>query len=213
MAKTIEDKKRQVVTEFRRTEILDAATKIFSEKGVDDSRMDDVAAQAGLAKATVYVYFRSKDEIFEAVVKRALTEIMALTEERVSSAADFAGKVHAFIAVRLEYWREKQELYRVISSLKRDVKDRKRSLRWQRMAVDYLLSLFGEAVKQEEIPEQDVEAAAWALMDMIRGIHERRILQPRSSTEEEARYLANFALKAMGAASARLPAAGVRAGK
>lgn len=200
MAKTTEDRKRQIVTEFRRTEILDAATKIFSEQGVDDARMDDVAAQAGLAKATVYVYFRSKDEIFEAVVKRALTELMALTEERVSSAKDFAGKLYAFIIVRLEYWREKQELYRVISSLKRDVKDRKRSLRWQRLAVDYLVSLLTEAVKQGEIPEQDVEAAAWALMDMIRGVHERRILQQKSSTGEEARYLATFALRGMGAA-------------
>jgi AcrR family transcriptional regulator len=90
MAKTGKDRKRQVVLEFRRSEILSAATKVFGSKGFEGTRMEDIAAEADLAKGTVYVYFQSKDEIYEAVVEQVLAEILALTELQVALATDFA---------------------------------------------------------------------------------------------------------------------------
>jgi AcrR family transcriptional regulator len=205
MARTAEDRKRQLVAEFRRGEILDAATRVFGTKGFDGTRVDDIAAEAKLAKATVYAYFDSKDEIYEAAVEQALAEIRLLTEEQVAKAADFPGKLRAFIAVRLSYWHEKQPLYRVISSVNHEMKNRRRRLKWQRVAVDYLLHMFTEAAERGEIPQQDFEAAAWALMDMIRGIHERRIVQQEQSPEEEIRRLTGFTLRALSSKCATSP--------
>src|SRR6266567_8671848 len=88
MAKTGKDRKRQVVAEFRRSEILSAATKVFGSKGFEGTRMDDIAEEADLAKGTVYIYFQSKDEIYEAVVEQVVTEIVALTAEQVALATD-----------------------------------------------------------------------------------------------------------------------------
>ena len=207
MARTAEDRKRQLVAEFRRAEILTAATRVFGAKGFDGTRVDDIAAEAGLAKATVYAYFNSKDEIYEAAVEQALAEIRVLTEEQVAKAPDFPGRLRAFIAVRLSYWHEKQPLYRVISSVNHEMKNRRRRLKWQRVAVDYLLQMFTEAAVRGEIPQQDFEAAAWALMDMIRGIHERRILQQEHSPEEEIRRLTGFTLRALGSKRAPSPQA------
>ncbi|HMG02805.1 MAG TPA: TetR/AcrR family transcriptional regulator [Edaphobacter sp.] len=197
-AKTADARKKQVVTEFRRSEILLAATKVFGAKGYDGTRMDDIAEAAGMAKATVYVYFRSKDEIYVQVVEQALAELAALTEQHIAAAKDFAGRLGAFISVRLSYWREKQTLYRVITSLGREISSRKRSLKWQKQTVDYLVSLFSAAAESGEIERQDFEASAWALMDMIRGISDRRIVQYERSSEEEVRFLTEFILKALG---------------
>jgi AcrR family transcriptional regulator len=205
MARTAEDRKRQLVAEFRRGEILDAATRVFGAKGFDGTRVDDIAAEAGLAKATVYAYFNSKDEIYEAAVEQALAEIRALTEEQVAKAADFPGKLRAFIAVRLSYWHEKLPLYRVISSVNHEMKNRRRRLKWQRVAVDYLLHMFTEAAGRGEIPRQDFEAAAWALMDMIRGIHERKMIQQNHEPEEEISRLAGFTLRALDSKHAPSP--------
>lgn len=197
-AKTADARKKLVVTEFRRSEILLAATKVFGAKGYDGTRMDDIAEEAGMAKATVYVYFRSKDEIYVQVVEQALEELTALTEQHVAAARDFAGKLNAVIAVRLSYWREKQTLYRVISSLSHEIPNRKRSLKWQKQAVDYLVSLFSAAAESGEIERQDFEAPAWAVMDMIRGISGRGIVHYERSSEEEVRFLTEFILKALG---------------
>jgi len=198
MARTVKDRKRQVVVEFRRSEILSAARKVFGSKGFEGTRMDDIAAEADLAKGTVYVYFQSKDEIYEAVVEQVVAEILSLTEQQVALARDFAGRLRAYIAVRLSYWREKQSLYRVISSLSREVQNRKLILRCLRQVVDHLIAMLSDAAERGEIPEQDFEAAAWALMDMIRGLQERRMIHQEHSPEEEVRNLTGFMLRALG---------------
>ncbi|MFE6858963.1 TetR/AcrR family transcriptional regulator [Nocardia sp. NPDC057668] len=51
----------------RREQILDAAAKVFARKGFAASRIEDVAAAAGIAKGSVYLYFGSRDELLTGV--------------------------------------------------------------------------------------------------------------------------------------------------
>lgn len=197
MAKKTDQRKRQVMTEFRRSEILEAATKVFGAKGFEGTRVDDIAAEAGLAKPTVYVYFESKDEIYQETVEQALSELAALTEEHVGRATDFAGRVRAFVSVRLDFWKEKQALYHVISSLNREMPNRRRSLKWQKKTVDYLVAMFSAAAEERLIEQGNLEATAWALMDVIRGINERRIVNYERSSAEEVEFVTSLVLRAL----------------
>ncbi len=52
----------------KRRDIIDGARRVFFDKGFDGASMDEVAKAAGVSKATIYVYFSSKDELFEALV-------------------------------------------------------------------------------------------------------------------------------------------------
>ncbi len=61
--------------EARPDEVLDAALQLFIEKGFAATRVDDIAARAGLSKGAVYLYFPSKEAILEALVKRAIVPI------------------------------------------------------------------------------------------------------------------------------------------
>jgi AcrR family transcriptional regulator len=54
------------LSEKRRGQIIDAATKVFSEKGIEKARVDDIVTESGLSKGAVYWYFKSKDEIIQA---------------------------------------------------------------------------------------------------------------------------------------------------
>ena len=56
--------KKDVVTEFRTAGILEAARKVFAKKGFNDATVDDIANAAGVAKGTVYLYYRSKREVY-----------------------------------------------------------------------------------------------------------------------------------------------------
>ena len=56
----------------KRAEILDAAYKIFSEKGYYRTRIEDIAAELGMAQGLFYRYFRSKQEIFEHIIERMI---------------------------------------------------------------------------------------------------------------------------------------------
>ena len=75
--------KRKVDAAVRRAAILDAALTVFAERGYEAARLEDVAAKAGVAKGTLYLYFKDKEALFEALVRSAVAPIMA----RVSEAA------------------------------------------------------------------------------------------------------------------------------
>lgn len=58
---------RNSKTEERRNQILDAATVCLARKGYYETKMDDIVAESGLSKGTLYLYFKSKKEIFVAL--------------------------------------------------------------------------------------------------------------------------------------------------
>ncbi|MDD2692944.1 MAG: helix-turn-helix domain containing protein, partial [Simplicispira sp.] len=61
--------RRERRKEARPGELLDAALDLFVEKGYAATRVDDVAARAGVSKGTLFLYFPSKEELFKAVVR------------------------------------------------------------------------------------------------------------------------------------------------
>jgi AcrR family transcriptional regulator len=61
----------------RRQAILGAALTVFAERGYEAARLDDVAARAGVAKGTLYLYFKDKEALFEALVRGAVSPMMA----------------------------------------------------------------------------------------------------------------------------------------
>ena len=67
---------RNVVAD-KREAILRAATKVFANKGFFNSKVADIANEAGIADGTVYLYFRSKDEILHSIFDRAMEEFIA----------------------------------------------------------------------------------------------------------------------------------------
>jgi AcrR family transcriptional regulator len=74
--------------EARPDEILAAALESFAARGFAATRLEDVAARAGISKGTLYLYFKSKEELFEAVVRARLLPNL----ERVEAlAASFEG--------------------------------------------------------------------------------------------------------------------------
>ncbi|MDE1178497.1 MAG: TetR/AcrR family transcriptional regulator [Edaphobacter sp.] len=191
--------KQKVVTELRRAEILTAATKVFGNKGFDDTLMDEIARAAGLAKGTLYLYFKSKDDIYQAVVRHALAQVDALTQQHVDASPTFAARFSAFIRVRIAFWQDHHLLYRVILSMGRAPQYRKKSIGWQREAVSYLVRVMEEGAAAREIPPQDFLAAAWMTMDAIRGANERRVFADCDSNtvEQDVEALTSLLLQAV----------------
>lgn len=68
----------------RRETILDAAARVFGEKGHAHATMDDVAEVAAVSKGTLYLYFKSKDDLFLALTHRPLEAVLAEFERLVT---------------------------------------------------------------------------------------------------------------------------------
>jgi AcrR family transcriptional regulator len=85
--------------EARPAEILAAALDCFAERGFAATRMEDVAARAGVTKGTVYLYFQTKQEMFEALVR---SELLPNVERLEAAAADASATV--FLERLLDVW-------------------------------------------------------------------------------------------------------------
>jgi AcrR family transcriptional regulator len=61
---------RPDVSDERKSQIINAAEDVFTKKGFDEARMDDIAEETGLSKGTLYLYFKSKDDLIIAILDR-----------------------------------------------------------------------------------------------------------------------------------------------
>src|SRR3954463_8548365 len=106
--------KQQVVAEFRSSEILGAARKVFSTRGYRDVTVDEIASAAGLSKATVYQYFASKQEIYLAALTAGVQELAQLSHRTLETTeGGIRAKVEAFLRTRLHFLEENREFFAV----------------------------------------------------------------------------------------------------
>jgi AcrR family transcriptional regulator len=73
-------KARQARSTARREAILAAALDEFAASGFEAARLDDVAKRAGVAKGTIYLYFRDKESLFQELVRTMLTPLVGTIE-------------------------------------------------------------------------------------------------------------------------------------
>lgn len=85
-------------------ELMQAALEVFAERGFAATRLDEIAARAGVSKGTVYLYFESKEALFKAAVETAITPVLEAAEALVAEAAHPAAEL--LRRVVFDWWRD-----------------------------------------------------------------------------------------------------------
>lgn len=105
--------------EARPTEILGAALELFAEKGFSATRMDDVAARAGLSKAGVYLYFKDKTALLKALVEEMaganISVARGIVEAHQGPVSPLIATILAFLAGQVRHTRFPELIKIVIS--------------------------------------------------------------------------------------------------
>lgn len=89
-------KRREREKKQRWNDIVEAAEKLFFDRGYDDVSMKDIANEVELSKATLYLYFNNKEELFFAVVLRGTKILNSMIIKEVEKATTGIDKVSAF---------------------------------------------------------------------------------------------------------------------
>jgi AcrR family transcriptional regulator len=87
----IERKERE--KEHRKEEIIDAAQKVFFERGLFVATMDEIAEAAELSKGTLYLYYKSKEDLYLAVMMRGTQKLTEMFQQVIDSEASVLKKI------------------------------------------------------------------------------------------------------------------------
>lgn len=121
---------KSAVTSDRRAErrqaILETATRLFADDGFADCEMERVALEVGIAKGTLYLYFRSKEELFYACVDAGMRQLQSVLKAAVETQQDWLQRIPAGIYAYLQFFDEHPELAELIIQERASFKNRKR---------------------------------------------------------------------------------------
>jgi len=104
-ASAVEDKRRQ---------LLDAAVRVFARKGFHASRVGDIAEEAGVAHGLLYHYFKSKDQVLEAVFHENWSVLLARIESVEEADEPAADQIRHIAAIVLRTWLHLPDVVRVV---------------------------------------------------------------------------------------------------
>jgi AcrR family transcriptional regulator len=187
--------KKQVVWEFRQSEIIAAARKVFAEKGYIAATVDEIAARASLAKGTIYLYFESKEHIYNAVMTNDLETLRRLTLEKIAAAGTALEKISAYINARFDYCEERRDFFRImyIEPSGSPVLSKAKAREWLREPVRALTVAIEDAIARNQIRPIPAEILAWTVADLTTGALQRRLATtPATTAREDIDFLLHF---------------------
>ncbi|MBP7778904.1 MAG: TetR/AcrR family transcriptional regulator [Acidobacteria bacterium] len=190
--------KEEVVAAFRRKALLEAASRVFGAKGFEDATMEAIAERAGVAKGTVYLYYPSKQSIYDATFAAGTLELTRLTDEAVRAAPSVKAAIAAFVETRVTYFQQHSDYFRLyVTEISRMVSDRGPRKGVCRNALEshtrVLQQVIAGAVQAGEARAVDPAATAMAIFDITRGLVARRFTtSARSDAARDIEFLTDL---------------------
>lgn len=100
--------------ELIRDDILREAQKLFQQFGLRKTTMEDIARSMGKGKSTLYYYYCSKEEIFDAVILREMDDVFDMVKQSVAKALTAEEKLKAFALTKIKALQKKSNLYKIV---------------------------------------------------------------------------------------------------
>jgi AcrR family transcriptional regulator len=108
--------KAAVVADFRRAQILDAARASFAQHGLRGTTMDGIAKRARVAKGTVYLYYRAKEDILGDALSEGIRGLHAETVPQLATTEALNAKLRRFFSTVLTYFDRNRDFFYLFHS-------------------------------------------------------------------------------------------------
>ena len=175
-----------------RAQVLQAAQKLFKQYGLQKVTMEDVAKAIGKGKSTLYYYYKSKEEIFDAVVDHEIRDVQSQLRKALEQADTAAAKLETFVITKLRVLRKKAALYNLLyQDITRhyilEFTERTRQS-YQQTEVDMVKQILQLGVDNKEftaLVNQDLEQVAIVLNSSVLGMEQHTLLNEQYEKAEE----------------------------
>ena len=183
--------KEEVVQEFRIRSIQEAALRVIARKGMSAATMQEIAAEAGVAKGTIYLYFRDRDELVEKTFDSAIKQLHAKVDAAIALDEPFDQKLRAVVSAKVAFFRENAEFFRLYLSLRmpegspqQQRRQKKHCRPEYQSRVDAVAGMLEQAMERGEIRRVDAKRLALFIIEGSTAIVLQRINEDTPPPEE-----------------------------
>ena len=166
--------------------------RVIARRGMAAATMQEIAAEAGVAKGTLYLYFRDRDELVEKTFERAMGALHARIDAALQSASSFEQSLRAMLTAEIEFFRDHREFFRLYMSLRlpqgnaQQQRRQKRTCQPQyRSRIEQFAKLLDAAMNRGEIRRLDPNRLALFIVEASNAIIIERVLEEAPPPEEQ----------------------------
>ena len=113
--KSVAIKKKSIKRLNKKEDIIKAAAKLFSEKSFHDVKMDEIAEELGIAKGTIYLYFKSKEKLYLEILEESYESIEALLEKEIAIDEPSPLKLKKVLGIIFGFYRRNLDVLKILS--------------------------------------------------------------------------------------------------
>jgi AcrR family transcriptional regulator len=183
--------KKELVTEFRTREILAAARNLLEQGGVEGLTMDGIAAAAGVAKGTIYLYFPSKEELLQELLSHVGEDIINALQSIIKTSQSPEEKLQRVVTWLMHHLARERLLFPAfLRELRREhapVPGQRRYLQEFEIKITALLTdLFAEGIAQGRFIPANPRLLSYILRGLVRAVGHYQMTKGEEAAVKEA---------------------------
>ena len=172
----------------RRKQIIKEASKLFARYGSKKTSLDDIADAIGLVKTSLYYYFKSKEELFQAVIRFEREMLINRIQKEIDKNFSAQRKLHIYLVTRMNGIKELINLYKLARESSQEVlpliqEERRLFFKAEKKLV---LDIMKEGIQKNVFHISDPEFAAITIIASMRGLESTiRLYEDRQFTDAD----------------------------
>lgn len=173
--------------ELTRRHIQESVVRAVTSVGVQGLTMDRIAEEARIAKGTIYLYFRTKDELVKATIEWCFTPLMDELVAILESDLPPDERLRRFTQRHLAYFEDRRDLFRVLLHERSRVQsrqDRRRSSRYKKL-VEKTAAVIQEGVETGVFREVDSSKLAGMIIEANISVISQRLMEDQQGPAQE----------------------------
>jgi len=152
--------------------LLQVAQSIFARFGLFKTTVDEIAKTARMGKSSIYYYFKSKEDIFKAVLEKELASLKEKITTAIAKAKSPQEKLRKFIITRMKYIKELANIYAALKDeyLRHYAFIQKLRENYDKEEIDTIKNILQEGIKQKVFFIKNLELTSFAISTAIKGL-------------------------------------------
>lgn len=176
------------MSQNKKEQILSAASKSFARFGYKKTTLEDIGKKVGLDKASIYYYFKNKEEIFTTIVLNEFKQFITKLHQDIEEDMDCEQKILVYFEERFHFFNEKAmilpqiteiEIQRIMAS------GLEIFMKIEQGEISFVANILKNCIRNGQIKDCDVEKISEFIFALVEGVKKKYVTNEKYPTPSE----------------------------